>query len=109
MAQLNAETKFTVFNLAHDENRFYVMTPMCLWKTMDSDIRVEAQMLNKTMDEFYEYVKTFGAVVELVTTYRMIYFNSKKEALKYCKAMNDTYLKTKTAEAAKKGMIQYGF
>ena len=89
MAQLNTGTKFTVFNLANDEHKFYVMSPTDLWEKR-SDHEVEAELLEKTSEEYFKYIESMGGSIEYRKNYAIVSFKEKKFANKYCKILNDS-------------------
>jgi hypothetical protein len=97
MAQLNIDTKFTVFNLVHDEHKFYVMSPTDLWEKR-TDHEVEAELLGKTSQEYFDYLAAMNADIEYRKNYAIVSFKEKKFANKYCKVLNDAYTKVKVAK-----------
>lgn len=98
MAQVGIETKFTVFKMAHDENKFYVMAPFSLWESKRTDHEVEAELLGKTSEEYFNYLVSMKADIEYRKNYAIVSFKEKKFANKYCKVLNDAYTKVKVAK-----------
>ena len=93
MAQVNIDSKFTVFAMANNENIFYVMSPTQLWTKEENDNEVAAKLLGVNVKNFYEISIAYGAILKKINNYTIISFKEKEKATKFAKMLNTAYIK----------------